>query len=41
MAPIVEMMVETRLRWFEHVERRHLNSVVRVASRSDGWESKH
>jgi hypothetical protein len=28
-APIVEMMVETRLRWFGHVERRPVDSVVR------------
>jgi len=28
-APIVENIVETRLRWFEHVERRRVDSVVR------------
>ncbi|KAL5166585.1 hypothetical protein HKD37_18G051517 [Glycine soja] len=28
-APIVEKMVKNRLRWFEHVERRPVDSVVR------------
>jgi len=28
-APIVEKMVETRLRWFGHVERRSVDAVVR------------
>ena len=28
-APIVEKMVENRLRWFGHVERRPVNAVVR------------
>jgi hypothetical protein len=27
--PIVEKMVETRLKWFGHVEIRHMNSLVR------------
>lgn len=26
-APIIEPMMETRLRWFEHVERRPVNSM--------------
>jgi hypothetical protein len=34
--PIVEKMVETRLRWFRHVERRLVDSVVR---RVDQMES--
>jgi len=28
-APIVEKIVENRLRWFGHVERRHVDAVVR------------
>lgn len=32
-APIVEKMVENRLRWFEHVERRPVDSVVRRIDR--------
>ena len=28
-APIVEKLVENRLRWFEHVERRPVHAVVR------------
>jgi len=28
-APIVEKMVETRLRWFAHVERRLVDYVVK------------
>jgi len=28
-APIVEKMVENRLRWFRHVERRPIDSLVR------------
>jgi len=28
-AHIVEKMIETRLRWFKHVEKRHVNCVVR------------
>jgi len=31
---MVEKMVETRLRWFRHGERGHVDAVVR--SRSDG-----
>jgi len=27
-APIIEKMVENRLRWFEYVERRHVDVVV-------------
>lgn len=34
-APIVEKAVENRLRWFGHVERRPVDSVV---SRSNGDE---
>jgi len=29
-APIVEKIVETRPSWFGHVERRHVDSVVRT-----------
>jgi len=28
--PIVGKMVETRLRWFEHVENRFIDSIVRI-----------
>ena len=28
-APIVEKLIENRLRWFEHVERRPVDAVVR------------
>jgi hypothetical protein len=28
-APIVENLVETQLRWFRYVERRHVDSAVR------------
>ena len=28
-APIVEKMIENRLKWFRHVERRHVDVVVR------------
>jgi len=34
-APIVEKMVENRLRWFGHVERRPVDSVVRVDQMED------
>jgi hypothetical protein len=27
--PIVEKMVETRFKWFGHVERRYVNSILR------------
>ena len=29
-APIAEKMVESRLRWFEHVQRRELDEPVRI-----------
>jgi len=35
-APIVEKMVETRLRWFGHVERRSIDSVVRRVDQMEG-----
>jgi len=39
---IVEKMVETRLRWFEHAERWLVDSVVRTKkSKSDGEYSNH
>lgn len=31
--PIIEKMAETRLRWFQHVERSPVNSVVRRVKR--------
>jgi len=34
-APIVEKMVENRLRWFGHVERRPIGVVVRRADQMD------
>ena len=34
--PIVEKMVETRLRWFGHVERRPVNSAVRRVDQMEG-----
>jgi len=30
LAPIVEKMVETRLKWFGHIERRPVDFVVRT-----------
>ena len=33
---IVEKMVENRLRWFEHLERRHVDSVVRRVDQMEG-----
>ena len=39
-APIVEKMIENRLRWFGHVESRLIDAVVRTTkSKSDGGES--
>jgi hypothetical protein len=35
-ARIVEKMMETRLRWFGHVERRPIGSVVRRVDRMEG-----
>jgi len=35
-APIVEKMVETRLRWFGHVERRLVDFVVRRVDQMEG-----
>jgi len=37
-SPIVEKMVENRLRWFGHVERKPIDSVVR---RPDQMEDNH
>ena len=37
-APIVEKLVENRLRWFKHVERRPVDAVVR---RVDQIEKSH
>jgi len=34
--PIVKEMVETRLRWFEHVERRLVDFVVRGVDQMEG-----
>ena len=36
-APIVEKMVENRLRWFEHVEIRPVDYVVRRVDQ-DSWD---
>ena len=38
-APIVEKMVETRLRWFVHVERRPVDCVVRRVDQMEGVRS--
>jgi hypothetical protein len=35
-APIVEKMIETRLRYFEHVEIRHMDYVVRRIDQMEG-----
>jgi hypothetical protein len=35
-APIVKNMVKNRLAWFEDVDIRHVDSIVRIESRSDG-----
>jgi len=37
-APIVEKMVETRLRWFGHVERRFVDSVVWRVDQIEGTQ---
>jgi len=37
-APIVEKMVETRLRWFGHVERRPVDSVVKRVDQMEGGQ---
>jgi len=37
-APIIEKMVEARLTWFEHVERRPFNSVVRTVDQMEGTQ---
>jgi hypothetical protein len=34
-SPIVKKMVETGLRWFEHVERRPMDFVVRIVDRME------
>ena len=38
MAPIVEKMVETRLRWFGHVERRRVGYGVRRVDQMEDSE---
>ncbi|KAL5164394.1 hypothetical protein HKD37_18G049725 [Glycine soja] len=38
-APIVEKMVENRLRWFGHVERRPVDSVVRRVDQMEGRQT--
>jgi len=35
-APLVEKMVETRLRWYGHVERRHVDSMARRVGQMEG-----
>jgi hypothetical protein len=35
-APIVEMIFDSRLRWFEHVERMHVDYVVRKIDHMEG-----
>jgi len=35
-SPIVEKMVETILRWFGHVKRRHVDDVVRIVDHMEG-----
>jgi nonsense-mediated mRNA decay protein 3 len=36
LAPILEKMVQTRLRWFGHVERRPIDYVVRRVDHMEG-----
>lgn len=33
--PVIQKMVENRLRWFKHVERRSLNYVVRRVNQTE------
>jgi len=40
-APIVQKMVETRLRWFGDLERTPVDSVIRRVDRSYGGYSNH
>jgi len=39
-APIVEKMVESRLSWFGHVERKHLDFVVRRLDQVEGSQTQ-
>jgi len=34
-APVVEKMVESRLRWFGHVERTNVDSVIRTVDQME------
>jgi len=39
-APIVEKLVENRLRWFGHVERRPVDAVVRIVDQMEESQVK-
>jgi len=38
LAPIVDKMVETRLTWFGHIERRPVDSVVKRVDQMEGGQ---